>query len=378
MIGKEDRQYRHQFHHPEENRHRSFGLSFSTAILNFLNGLLNFGDTPFLAFTNITVVPTLISSFFLLVTGLVNSALLRQLQIIIVFIAGFASIVLAEPGYLTGTLIILFGMALAYQYGYFASIFYIKAISIFGIYILTTFVNVFIVNGSKLPAGIPSILFSLAAVYLFWMVFSEEIKIYLIRTNQLSRKLDRTVSENTQLGLITADQARLIEEKNRALEENLREKAEIEKELRRTLSVKDVLLQEVHHRVKNNLAVIISLLNLQQSDDPAINGFIDRNSNRLHAMAAVHEAVYQNESSESVDLARYFANIMQNLVKIYSENEDIKTDIDAENIEVTIDTAVPLGIILNDCVSNSIIYGFNGGIADKTISITVRKIPELK
>jgi two-component sensor histidine kinase len=294
--------------------------------------------------------------------------------------AGFASIILAEPGYLTGVLILLLGMALAYQYGYFAALFYTKIISIFSIYMLATFTNVFLVHEYKLPFGIPSILFSLTAIYLFWMVFSAEINIYLVRTNQMSRRLDQAASENIKLGLITADQAVLIEEKNRILEENLKEKTEIEKELRRTLTVKDVLLQEVHHRVKNNLTVINGLLNLQRSDDnsDAINDFIEKNSNRLYAMAAVHEAVYQSEDYESVNLADYFSDITQNLIEIYSRDEDLKIDITAEDIEVTIDIAVPLGIILNDCVANSIVYSFNNEIADKIISITIREREEIE
>jgi len=172
----------------------------------------------------------------------------------------------------------------------------------------------------------------------------------------------------------------VLEEKNRILEENLKEKTEIEKELRRTLTVKDVLLQEVHHRVKNNLTVINSLLNLQHSNDnsDAINNFIEENSNRLHAMAAVHEIVYQSELFGSVNLADYFNDITQNLIGIYSGDKDLKINIEAEDIEVTIDIAVPLGIILNDCVSNSITFGFNKEMIDKTISINIRKIEDIE
>ena len=355
-------------------------LIFSTAVLNFINGLLNFGETPVQAFTNFVVLPILISSFLLLITAFKNSVVLRYFQVIIVLLAGFTTVILTIPGTLTGTLILLFAMALAYQYGYFATLFYTKMLSILGIYMLATFTNVFLVHELKLPFGIPSILFSLTVIYLFWMVFSQEINIYLIRTNQLSRRLDQAASENIRLGLITADQAVLIEEKNRALEENLEEKTEIEKELRRTLTVKDVLLQEVHHRVKNNLTVINGLLNLQRSDDnsDAINDFIEKNSNRLYAMAAVHEAVYQSEGYESVNLADYFSDITQNLIEIYSVDEDLKIDINAEDIEVTIDIAVPLGIILNDCVANSIVYAFDNEIADKIISITIREREEIE
>jgi two-component sensor histidine kinase len=346
-----------------------------TAILNFINGIINFQETITESITNIAFLYTAVCSILLLITGIITTRIIRFFQTTIIFIAGFSTIMLTVPDSLTGELILLFGMALAYQYGYFASLFYTKILSIMGIYILTIFTSVILVNELKLPFGIPSILFSFTTIYLFWIVFREEINIYLIRTNQLSIKLDQTASENIKLGIITADQAVLIEEKNRILEENLKEKTEIEKELLRTLKVKEVLLQEVHHRVKNNLTVINSLFNLQRSDDnsDAINDFIEKNSNRLYAMAAVHESVYQNEGYESVNLADYFSDIIRNLVEIHSQNEEIKADIQADEIEVAIDIAVPLGIILNDCVSNSIAYGFGNEIKDKVISIIIRE-----
>lgn len=350
-------------------------FSFLTSILNFISGLVNFGNTPFEAFTHITVLLTLSCSLILIITAFGRSIFFRYFQVVIILFAGLLLVIVNDRGDQTSTLVLFFGMALAYQYSFFATRLHLKISIILSIYILTTFANVFLINNLKLPSGIPSILFSITAIYLFWMVFREEINDYLIHTNQLNRKLDQAASENTRLGLITADQTILIEENNKELEKKIREKTEIEIELRRTLKVKEVLLQEVHHRVKNNLTVINSLLNLQRSDNnnDVINDFIDINSNRLYAMAAVHEAVYQSEDYESVNLADYFSDITRNLVKIHSENEEIKTDIQAEEIEVAIDIAVPLGIILNDCVSNSIVYGFGNEITDKVISIIIRK-----
>lgn len=355
-------------------------FSFTTSILNFVSGLINFGDTPFQAVTHDTVLLTLSCSLVLIITAFGKSTIFRYFQVLIILLTGLFLLMINERGDQTSTLMLLLGVALAYQYGFFAARLYLKMFIILSVFALTTFANVILVNKLKLPSGIPSIIFSITAIYLFWMVFSEEIKIYLIRTNQLRKSLDVAASENIRLGLITADQAVLIEEKNRVLEENLKEKTEIEKELRRTLTVKDVLLQEVHHRVKNNLTVINGLLNLQHSNDnsDAINNFIEENSNRLHAMAAVHEIVHQSELFGSVNLADYFNDITQNLIGIYSGDKDLKINIEAEDIELTIDIAVPLGIILNDCVSNSIAYGFNKEMIDKMISINIRKTEEIE
>jgi two-component sensor histidine kinase len=350
-------------------------LSFITSILNFVSGLINFGNTPFQAFTHYTVLMTLSCSLVLFITAFGRSIFFRYFQVAIILFAGILLVMIDARGDLTSTLILLFGMVLAYQYGYFASSLYLKMIIILSVYILATFANVFLINELKLPSGIPSILFSITTVYLFWTVFSEEINSYLIRTNQLSRRLDLASSDNIKLSIISADQARLIEKKNKILEENLKEKTVIETELRRTLKVKDVLLQEVHHRVKNNLTVINGLLNLQRSDDNSdiINNFIETNSNRLYAMAAVHEAVYQNVGHESVNLTDYFSDISKNLIDIHTEHDEIKVDIQADDIELTIDIAVPLGIILNDCMSNSIVYGFKNIKTEKVISITIKE-----
>ncbi|MCF6336065.1 MAG: sensor histidine kinase, partial [Spirochaetales bacterium] len=304
-----------------------------------------------------------------------NSKNLRTLQIIIILLACYTTVILTMPGTLTGILFLILALVLAYQYSFFASKFYIKIFIILSIYMVATFTNIFFIYELKLPFGIPSILFSIVSIYLFWTVFRQEINSYLVQTNQLNRQLSHAASENARLENITTDQAVLINEKNFALEKIVEEKTEIEKELRRTLKVKDVLLQEVHHRVKNNLTVINGLFNLQRSDDnsEAVNSFIEKNSNRLYAMAAVHETIYQKEDYELINLNDYFSDIIQNLVKIHTDQKKIKTDIHGDNVEVKIDIAVPLGIILNDCISNSIVYGFNGGITDKVISVRIKK-----
>jgi len=355
-------------------------LTLSTAILNFLNGLNNFNDSTVQAFTNITVLPILIGSFLFFITVQRESIILQYSQVFIIILAGFVSIILNTPGNLTGTLFVLFALTLAYQYGYFVKLFYIKFFSILGIYIVATFISVFFVRKSFLPFGIPSILFSITTVYLFWTVFQQEIRQYLIQTNQLSNKLGKVNSENVKLIIKNVTQEELIEKKNRVLEESLKEKTIIEEKLLATLKKKDSLLQEVHHRVKNNLAVITGLFSLQRTDnenDP-INSLIEQNETRLQAMAAVHEAIYQNENYEFVTLADYCSDITQNLIGLYSTKNDLKINIDIENIEVKIDIAVPIGIILNDCISNSIIYGFDSGVTQKEISIKMKQNTDLE
>ncbi len=299
--------------------------------------------------------------------------ILRYIQFSLILVAGFFTTAVTIPGNLTGVIFLLFGLALAYQYNFFKSYAFQKITIILLFYSLTIISNVFFINKLKIPYGFPSILVSLTTVYLFWMIFSEEIRHYLIRTHQLKGKLEKVEVENTRLEGITEIQAMELQRKNMVLERSLREKTAVEKELRETLAVKNFLLQEVHHRVKNNLSLIISLLNLQQTDNPVIRDFINSNSNRLYAMAAVHETIYQTESYESVDLAGYFYDILDNLLKIYAGSIDVKTEIFMDNIDVSIDTAIPLGIIYNDCLNNSLLHGVLRQTKNKTISISLKK-----
>lgn len=165
------------------------------------------------AFKHIAVLPNLAISIIFLLTSIKNYKVLRYTQIFIILLAGIFTIIITTPGNQTGVLILLLGIALAYQYGFFASKVYVKTTVLLVVYITAILSNVFIVNKVKLPFGIPSILFSLTTVYLFWMVFSEEIRLYLIQTNQLRSRLGFVESENARLEVITEKQAMQIQEK---------------------------------------------------------------------------------------------------------------------------------------------------------------------
>ncbi|GAB5525212.1 MAG: hypothetical protein Roseis2KO_30840 [Roseivirga sp.] len=133
--------------------------------------------------------------------------------------------------------------------------------------------------------------------------------------------------------------------------------------IEKSLSEKELLLKEIHHRVKNNLQVVSSLLDLQSrgiEDEEALATFME-GQNRVKAMALIHQKLYQNENLATIDFAEYAENLMKELAAIYPAAKGVKMNIRAEgSSEFDIDTAVPLGLILNELISNAYKYAFKG------------------
>ncbi len=142
----------------------------------------------------------------------------------------------------------------------------------------------------------------------------------------------------------------------------LRENARILKEL---LAEKEVLLREVHHRVKNNLAVIVGLINLQQHapgrlPDAALLPELGR---RIRAIAILHEMLYQSENLSKIKLQEYFQSLAASLRESFAIRDGVQILVDAGEITVSLDTAVPCGLIVNELVTNAFKHAFPAGAA---------------
>ncbi|HEY9651120.1 MAG TPA: histidine kinase dimerization/phosphoacceptor domain -containing protein, partial [Coleofasciculaceae cyanobacterium] len=134
--------------------------------------------------------------------------------------------------------------------------------------------------------------------------------------------------------------------------------------LRTSLREKEILLQEVHHRVKNNLQVISSLLDLQAQNlkDQIIIEIFQESQNRVRAMALTHEKLYQSTYVEIIDFADYVETLVHYLIQSYGiDNELISMQVDIANISLNLDTAIPAGLIINELVSNALKYAFPQG-----------------
>lgn len=124
---------------------------------------------------------------------------------------------------------------------------------------------------------------------------------------------------------------------------------------------KDTLLREIHHRVKNNLQVVSSLLSLQGrsiSDEAALKAIND-GKRRVRSMALIHQDLYQHDNLMGVNVKSYLVKLCRELFATYKIDEDrVKLNLDIEDVDIDIDTLVPLGLIINELVTNSLKYAF--------------------
>ena len=148
-----------------------------------------------------------------------------------------------------------------------------------------------------------------------------------------------------------------------AVFEDITERKEYERQLQESIKEKEVLIKEVHHRVKNNMQVISSILNLQSSyiDDETALGILRESQDRIKSMSFVHESLYQSKTLSEVNFSEYIQNIARNLFHSYGRREGgLTLDFDLEEVHLNLDTSIPCGLIINEVVSNSLKYAFLG------------------
>jgi PAS domain S-box-containing protein len=139
---------------------------------------------------------------------------------------------------------------------------------------------------------------------------------------------------------------------------------EAEEHLRRSLNEKEILIKELHHRVKNNMQVVSSLISLQSQkvDDPKYFAYFMETQNRIHAMSLIHEMLYNSEDMSHIDFSRYLNDLMQYLFSIYhTDQKQVHMYLNVKDIYLGIDAAVPCGMIINELVSNALKHAFPGG-----------------
>ena len=152
---------------------------------------------------------------------------------------------------------------------------------------------------------------------------------------------------------------------------------DIEQQIRSSLREKEVLLQEIHHRVKNNLQIIASLLSLQSAyiHDPRTLVQFQDCQGRIRSMALIHEKLYQSETLATVDLADYLQSLALILMRTYSANTKVSLELALAPASVSIDTAVPVGLMLNELVTNALKYAFPEGRTGRLL-VTLDAAPD--
>jgi two-component system sensor kinase len=156
---------------------------------------------------------------------------------------------------------------------------------------------------------------------------------------------------------VAIENARLYERAQREIEERLR----AEEQIKASLKEKEILLQEIHHRVKNNLQVVSSMLNLQlgRANDRDIRDIFQDSRHRIRSMALIHEKLYRSHNLARIDLADYVRDLATYLFHSYRVSvATITPIIEVEQVFLGIDTAVPCGLILNELISNTLKHAF--------------------
>ena len=143
-----------------------------------------------------------------------------------------------------------------------------------------------------------------------------------------------------------------------------------------SLKEKDSLLKEIHHRVKNNLQMVSSLLSLQTKNTRSKAAIValEEGKSRVKAMALIHQKLYQNEDLSVIEMQGYIESLINSVQSVYKKGgHNITITIDAEGTELDIDRAIPFGLILNELVSNSFKYAFPENDEHGKIYIHLRK-----
>jgi PAS domain S-box-containing protein len=143
---------------------------------------------------------------------------------------------------------------------------------------------------------------------------------------------------------------------------DITERKRYEERLENSLREKEVIIKEVHHRVKNNMQVISGFLELQSNfiEDPTAVEKLIESQRRVRTMALVHEKLYQSKSLVAINAAEYIKSLIADLMDSYSISTPVDVSVDVDDVNITLDMAIPCGLIINELVTNSLKYAYRG------------------
>jgi two-component sensor histidine kinase/CheY-like chemotaxis protein len=204
---------------------------------------------------------------------------------------------------------------------------------------------------------------------------------------RMRRKLEESrINLNEANGILEAkvsERTAELESLNGSLQKEILERTQAEEDLKSTLKENQALLKEIHHRVKNNLQIISSLLQLQSRrihDSRALDLLLD-SQNRVKSMALVHERLYGSEDLGHIGFAGYLKDLTGQLFRSFdAEGRGIGLDLDLEDIPMSVDTAVPCGLIIHELVSNALKHAFppervKAGVSAPRLTLRCASLP---
>jgi two-component sensor histidine kinase len=283
---------------------------------------------------------------------------------------------LQEPGYLNGPVLAVLALILLIKYGFLRRRIVLK-LSIFFGFLIVVNTTYKLITHEYPPLSILNDYLILGALFLLiWIIFSEEIKLYVEKERDLSEKLQVYKITNRELDRIVQESSAELIRTNSQLEENVRQLKESEENLGRALEVKEALLSEVHHRVKNNLAVISSLLEIQMDgiENTEVRRALVAGVSRIRTMALIHEQVYTQQTETDLDLKGYIQELINYLEGLYlEETARVRIVRDIEPIELPLKKAVPCGLAVHECIVNSMKHAFPAEDREGEITVSGRQ-----
>lgn len=173
----------------------------------------------------------------------------------------------------------------------------------------------------------------------------------LVENERYKEELERKIRERTE-------ELQLI---NKVLSEEITARKKSEKMVRASLAEKEVMLKEIHHRVKNNLQVISSLLSLQSgyTDDEEASNLLRECQHRVRSMSMLHEKLYRSADLSRIDMREYALTLISFLLRSYSVDGKVNPSYDIRDIHMGIDSAIPCGLIINELISNALTHAFD-------------------
>lgn len=209
--------------------------------------------------------------------------------------------------------------------------------------------SIFLLVNRMINADLITLSTFLYYIDLILLYISYPLGIYIYITNQYGRLFLAMELE--------------VEERTHQLNAMIKDLTITQQELSLKNNQNVLLLKEIHHRVKNNLEVVSGLLALQSAkmDDPTMQEVMLASQNRVQSMGILHQKLYQSEHLAFIEMKNYFENLCINILDSYNESDRIQVTIEMPELEFDVDTAVPLGLIVNELLTNSLKYAFPKG-----------------
>jgi PAS domain S-box-containing protein len=186
------------------------------------------------------------------------------------------------------------------------------------------------------------------------------------------RDITRMKETEEELAQLNENLEQMVSDRTQELEEEVAARKKAEQVIRASLDEKVVLLREIHHRVKNNLQIIISLMNLQirKASDPNVKVLLQETQDRVRAMSLVHEKLYGSEDLARIDLSAYLNSLIRQLFATHGEAaQKVTLHMEFDRIMTEINVAIPLGLVMNELISNAMKHAFPGDVKG---NVTIR------